>query len=133
MGTAGLPSESSLAAPRESRDLFGSWGTFLVLWGAPIALGVLASAAYARGWPLQDAYATWILATVWFGLACLSNALRCGRVHCWVDGLGMPSLAALGILGLMGLVPLSLGWYGIGFWSILVASFCVELCWRRYV
>ncbi len=133
MGSVSVPAELSLVPQRRSGDLAGTWGAVLLLWVLPIGLGVGASAVVSLGWPLRDAYATWIVSTGWLGSACLANAHRCGRVHCWVDGVGMPSLAVVGIFALAGLVPLSLHGYGIAFWGILAASFCVELCWRRYV
>ncbi len=119
---------------RETGDLSTTWGTFVVLWGLPIALGVLASVAYESGiFSYILSYGLWIVAATWFGLGCLANARRCGRVHCWVDGIGMPALAVAGAISLSGLYNFSLGAFGVAFWVILVTSFCVEYVWKRYI
>ncbi len=67
-----------------------------------------------------------ILGTTWFGVSCLVNALRCGRVHCWVDGLLLPALAVVGGLNLLAIVTLPWSSYLSAFWLILLASIVFE-------
>ncbi len=63
-----------------------------------------------------------ILGTSWFGVSCLVNALRCGRAHCWVDGLLLPALAVIGGLNLLAIATLPWSSYLSAFWLILLAS-----------
>ena len=64
----------------------------LLLWGAPLSLlviaPILASAGRITG-ALEGTLVT--LGAAIFGVFCLANALRCGRTHCWSDGLASPS------------------------------------------
>ncbi len=66
-------------AERKVTDLVGSrlgW----VLWGLPIVLFVGGIAwTEARAW-------LWVPCLLVAGTACLANASRCGRLHCFVTG-----------------------------------------------
>lgn len=134
MESSDSPTLLPMLPSRRGNDLSTTWTGFLLLWGAPISIGVVASATVETGRiPIGLAYGLWILAALWFGFACLLNARRCGRVHCWVDGIGMPVLAGVGAIALTGLFPLSLATFGSAFWAILLASFAIEVLWKRYV
>ncbi len=71
-----------MSAPDETRNDWaaGSKG-FALAWGLPIA--AMAGAIW-----LGPAVKTviWIVALVWMGSACLLNARRCGRIHCFYTG-----------------------------------------------
>ncbi|MFZ0334585.1 MAG: hypothetical protein WAN10_08245 [Candidatus Acidiferrales bacterium] len=55
-------------------------GKSLLVWGLPIlALIVGGSWSSMRSW-------LWIPALLIMGIACLANATRCGRVHCYFTG-----------------------------------------------
>ena len=76
----------------------------------------------SRGWRI----AIWTAALAVMGGACIANASRCGRIHCYVTG---PSflLAALGtLLYGLGVIPLGAnGWNVIGL-TILIGA--IVLC-----
>ena len=61
-------------------DLVRGTRSFLVLWGMPLAL-VIAGIIWtsARAW-------LWVPAGTIAGVACLANASRCGRLHCYLTG-----------------------------------------------
>jgi hypothetical protein len=115
----------------ERPDLFcGSRG--LLIWCLPAA--ILVATALSNS-PYR--VLIWPIALTWMGGACLVNAKRCGRRHCYVTG---PFFLALAIASLLyGLGILSLGPRG---WQILsaillvgsVALTCLpEWIWGRYV
>jgi hypothetical protein len=52
----------------------------LLVWCLPIAALVAGSS-----WPAARIW-LWIPAFIVMGLACLANAARCGRVHCYLTG-----------------------------------------------
>jgi hypothetical protein len=115
----------------DQRDLIGSRGARLVLWQVPLLL-------FVAGILLGPAWRTvsWTAALAVAGAACVANAARCGRLHCYFTG-PFYLLAALATLthGL-GLLPLgSAGWTWIGA-GVAVGSFlfgCVpEWIWGTY-
>ena len=110
----------------EARDLArGRLG--LVAWGAPIALILVASALVSASWfPEAEAGLLLVLGTAWLGGTCLVNGLRCGRVHCLVDGTLLPGLAAVGALDLLSVVFLPWNAYEGTLWLIVLSSFAVE-------
>jgi hypothetical protein len=66
---------------REKSDLLASLPGFVVHWGLPIAAMVL-----TIGVPHPVKTWVWIAALAWTGIACLINARRCGRTHCYYTG-----------------------------------------------
>ncbi|MGH6992119.1 MAG: hypothetical protein ACRED8_00990 [Caulobacteraceae bacterium] len=64
-------------------DLLSDWRKTLALYGLPTA-AIMASGAAPLSDPARGAI--WALACLVMAGACLSNALRCGRVHCWFTG-----------------------------------------------
>ena len=80
------------------------------LWGLPVmALG--ASGALL---PAHALVFVWPPAIALMGAACLLNARRCGRVHCYATGPFLLIVAALALLYGIGVLPL--GPHG---WSLL--------------
>ena len=65
----------------------------------------------------------WPLALIVVGTACVQNARRCGRLHCYFTGpfflLAAVVLIAYGI-GLVGVVPG--GWDGLGIGIVVIAT-----------
>ncbi|MBX3431532.1 MAG: hypothetical protein KF779_18250 [Hyphomonadaceae bacterium] len=115
------------------RDLSANIGSFLAVWGAPVLVGAAASlfspsVAWAAG--------AWSLALAWMGAACLVNARRCGRLHCFFSG---PVLLAGALLaGLVALDPLdadamSLGAIVTGALVLFSLTYAIELAWGRYL
>ena len=114
-----------------SRDLtLGTAGIFI--WGVPIAVLVIS----ARLGGLYAAVA-WPLALGFMGVACLLNARRCGRTHCYFSG---PFFLALALVSLLyGLGALDLGkrgWSGLSLTLLIgtVVLVCVpEWLLGRYL
>jgi hypothetical protein len=77
--------------------------------------------------PERSLVAVWPLALLWMGVACLWNAARCGRVHCYFTGPFFLLLALLSLLHGLGIVSLGPnGWQGIGV-ALLVGG-CLLAC-----
>lgn len=100
-------------ASNESRDLLGQRWAVVVIYGLPaaaiVASGLLEIPPVWRG-------ALWAAALATMASGCISNALRCHRVHCYATG---PFFLAMAIIALLyGLGALSLGQSG---WNMLGA------------
>lgn len=111
----------------ESHDFARGWGIALI-WGPPLALVLFAEFA-SPIFHLMFA-TTGILAvagTFWFGIACLTNAVRCGRTHCWVDGSLMPILAVGGLLNLRNLVHFPWNSF-FGIWYLIIVVGFLSEC-----
>lgn len=71
-------SEASDSSDYLRRPLRSVW-----LWGVPlaalVAINLLAVPPAVKAGILIAAFA-------WIGVACLANAVHCGRVHCWFTG-----------------------------------------------
>jgi len=70
------------------------------------------------------------------GTACIANALRCKRVHCYLTGPFFLLMALVTLLFGLGIVPLGgNGWNRIGL-TILVGAIALcclpELVWGKY-
>jgi len=124
-----LVDSSGRSAPA-TRDIARGWRV-LAFWGGPLALILIASVG-GQLLPLSftQVGVLLILGTGWFGIICLVNALRCGRVHCWVDGLLLPALAVVGGLNLLAIVALpgvpTFRCSGSFCWPALSSSVCLE-------
>lgn len=114
------------------RDFSARADSFLAVWGAPIAAAGLLSLPIVPAWVTA---AAWSAAFVWMGGACLINARRCGRVHCFVSGpillLGAAFAAAIALefvhinaVGFAGAVAATL--------ALSALSYVFELVWGRY-
>ena len=108
----------------ESRDILSSRRRVFVLYWLPaIAIVVAGAPAISNGWRTV----VWVVALAIMGAACIVNALRCGRVHCYITGpfFLLMALAALfygfgilhfggngwNLLGLIGLIGTIACWY----------------------
>ncbi len=80
----------------------------------------------------------WPVALVWMGVACLMNARRCGRRHCYLTGPFFLVMAALALCHGAGIVPLGdSGFFWLGV-VLLVGGYGVlwklpEYLWGAYV
>ena len=114
----------SNATTCKSRDILSSRKrVFILYWLPAIAIVVAGAPAISSGWRTV----VWTVALATMAVACIVNALRCGRVHCYVTGpffllmalvalsygLGILHLGANGwnLLGLVGLVGVLALWY----------------------
>lgn len=84
----------------------------LLVWKLPAA-ALVASALLDLSAPARGLI--WTAAFVTMGLACVRNALRCRRLHCYFTGPLFLALAALSLLhgsGALDLGPNGWGWIG---------------------
>lgn len=65
------------------KDLSGRAGDFLAIWGVPVVIATALSLPSVPNWLSAIA---WTTAFTWMGGACLLNARRCGRLHCYFSG-----------------------------------------------
>lgn len=107
----------------KSRDILSSpWLAFLVFWFPAIAIVVSGTPAFGSNWRTG----VWTAALGTMGAACIANALRCGRVHCFITGPFFLLMALVSLLYGLGFVPLGRnGWNLIGL-TILVGA--IALC-----
>ena len=98
-------------------------------WGLP-AIAMIAAV------PPDLQAIVWPMALAWMGIACLANARRCGRVHCFFTGPFFLAMAALALV--VGLEIVSLGtsqWTWIGSGALAGAVLLhvgSESVWGRY-
>jgi len=103
----------------------------MIFWGWP-AVGLVVS-----GFWNIEAWA-WPPLLAWMGVACLMNARRCGRRHCYYTGPFFSGLAVVSLvygLGLSGFTATDQGWHWIGGVLIggwLVLHYGVEAVWGKY-
>ena len=115
--------------PSEAEDWTRSRKGELLGWGLPVAVMVAAGVFDVQA-------ALWPAALLWMGVACLVNARRCGRRHCFFTGPFFLAMAAMALL--LGLEIVSLGgngweWIGVGTLAGAVILYYVpERLWGRY-
>ena len=95
----------------KSRDILSSrWRVFILYWLPAIAIVLAGAPVISNGWRT----AVWTVALATSGMACIVNALRCGRVHCYLTG---PFYILMALVALLyGLGTLRLGKNG---WNLL--------------
>jgi hypothetical protein len=70
--------------------------------------------------------AVWTAALSIMGTACLANAVRCGRVHCYITGPFLLVMAVVTLLYGLGVLPLGgNGWNAIGL-TILIGAIALS-------
>ncbi len=120
-------------AIHEGRDILCNRPVASALFLLPI-LALIAAGALdiGNGWRT----AVWAAAFSTMGIGCIVNALRCGRVHCYLTGPFFLALAALIVLYGLGIVRLgTYGWSTITLIALAGGVFlcCVpELLFGRY-
>ncbi len=99
--------------PSESKRDLARGRTAWLVFGVP-ALAILIS-----GWLNLAIPVVWPLAQIWMGGACLLNARRCGRVHCYLTGPFFLIMAAASLAHGLQVVPLgSRGWDWLGWLTL---------------
>jgi hypothetical protein len=107
----------------ESRDIFSSpWLTFVFFVVPAIAIAVTGGSEFDIG----SRTVVWTGALGIMGTACIANAVRCGRLHCYITGPFFLALASVTLLYGLGVVPLgSRGWSVI---SLIILVGAIALC-----
>lgn len=117
---------------RERKDWVGSARSWTVAWGLP-------SAALIVGIALDPSARTviWVVSLAWMGIACVANAARCGRTHCYFTGpffLVMALVVALHGAEVLWLGPNGWIWIGV---TIVIGAYGVlwllpEYIWGKF-
>ncbi len=121
-----------MTAQGARRDWVTGRRSYALAWGIPtvaLLVGIVLPA------PVRTV--VWSTALVWMGVACIVNALRCGRLHCYLTGpffLLMAMIVALHGLGVLWLGPN--GWWWLGLTLVVVGGgllwYLPERLWGRY-
>lgn len=99
------PTESCANSDREKDD-WARGTRLLLVWCLPMA--ILVVSAWIGG---RYLVVVWPTLLTWMGVACLLNARRCHRLHCYLTGPYFLFLALTALLYGLGVVPLgSRGW-----------------------
>ncbi len=134
-GVMGSERNDREAAPQEhacERDLARHRRSLLLGWGLPIGLLVLPS---LLSMPLWLAVACFAGGYAWMGIACLVNARRCGRRHCFLTG--PLFLTACVVILLIGTGVIAWGPHGLlyavwGAAALVPLTFIPEWLWGAY-
>ena len=116
-----------------SRDIFSRpWLAFIVFWLPGIAIVLAATPAVSSN--LRTI--VWTIALGTMGIGCIANAVRCGRLHCYLTGPFFLVMSLVTLLYGLGVVSLGRnGWNLIGL-IILVGAIglcCLpEMLWGKY-
>jgi hypothetical protein len=111
------------SATGSSRDILSKpWLAFLVFWLPAIAIGVTGGSHFHG---IVRA-AIWAVALSVMGVACIVNAARCHRVHCYLTGPFFLVMAVVTPLYETGVVPLGKGGWTVLGLTILIGA--VALC-----
>ena len=115
------PQAPDAGCPPNVRDLTCG-GAGLLLWIVPAA--ILAATATLGGAYLV---VLWPVLLTFMGVACLVNARRCGRRHCYITGPFFLLLAVLSLAYGLGILPLGPhGWQWL--LDALFIGTCVLIC-----
>ena len=108
-------------APPQSRDL-ACGGISILVWVVP-AIILAGTATLGRSYLVI----IWPVLLAFMGGACLLNARRCGRLHCFITGPFFLILALVSLLYGLGILPLgSHGWQWLV--DVLFIGGCVLTC-----
>ena len=120
------------ACNHASRDWVARRRTLALGWGLPSAALVCSLFVESpwRAW-------IWVPSLFWMGGACLVNAIRCGRTHCYFTGPFFLLMACVTLfygLGLLALGPRAWIWLGLGLLAGTTGLWWgAERLWGRFV
>ena len=117
----------------KSRDILSSrLRVFLLYWLPAIAIVVAGVPAISSGWRTV----VWTVALGTMGVACIVNALRCGRVHCYLTGPFFLLMALIALSYGLGMLHLGgNGWNLLGLMTLIgaIALWCLpEMLLGKY-
>lgn len=93
-------------------------------WGIPAVLLIIS--------PVQYLVIVWPTLLTFMGVACLLNARRCGRIHCYFTGPFFLLIASVGLLYGLGVLPLGArGWSTLS--VALVVGSAILLCVPEWI
>ncbi len=115
----------------ESKDWVSDARSFALAWGVPVVILMIGI--------FQDPSTQtmmWAGALLWQGVACLANAARCGRIHCYFTGPFFLLGALMTLLHGFHLVGLGEnGWRWLGL-AVIAGSgglwFVTEKMWGKF-
>jgi len=114
--------ESGIAGHAGCTEGRSDWASGLrgcLIWGIP-AVALFAS-------PQRYLVIAWPVLLTFMGAACILNARRCGRVHCYLTGPFFLLLAVLSLLYGVGMLPLGAhGWSTLS--ALLVIGSVLLIC-----
>jgi len=109
----------------KSRDILSSWWrVFILYWLPAIAIVVAGAPAISSGWRTV----VWTVALATMGVPCIVNALRCGRVHCYLTGPFFLLMALIALSYGLGILHLGgNGWNLLGLLTLIgaIALWCL--------
>jgi hypothetical protein len=110
-----------------------SSGTDLTCGLSAIFLWCLPALALIAGmyWPAARTW-LWIPAFLIMGAACLANAARCGRLHCYLSGPIFLLAAAYVALASLHVVPFAPGALLDAVFILVILAFLAEIPFGRY-
>ena len=123
----------SNATTCKSRDILSSWWrVFILYWLPAIAIVVAGAPGISSGWRTV----IWTVALATMGVACVVNALRCGRVHCHLTGPFFLLMALIALSYGLGILHLGgNGWNLLGLMTLIgaIALWCLpEMLLGKY-
>jgi len=123
----------SNATTCKSRDILSSrWRVFILYWLPAIAIVVAGVPAISSGWRTV----VWTVALATMGVVCILNALRCGRVHCYLTGPFFLLMALIALSYGLGILHLGgNGWNLLGLMTLIgaIALWCLpEMLLGKY-
>ncbi len=123
----------SNATTCKSRDILSSrLRVFLLYWLPAIAIVVAGVPAISSGWRTV----VWTVALGTMAVACIVNALRCGRVHCYLTGPFFFLMALIALSYGLGILHLGgNGWNLLGLMTLIgaIALWCLpEMLLGKY-
>ena len=124
--------ESNVTSCKSHDILSSRWRVFILYWLPAIAIVVAGAPAISNGWRT----AVWTVALATMGVACIVNALRCGRVHCYLTGPFFLLMALVALSYGLGMLHLGgNGWNLLGLMALIgaIALWCLpEMLLGRY-
>jgi len=115
----------------ESRDWVSDSRTYAIVWGLPgviLIFGIFLD-------PITRTV-MWTGALLWKGFACMANAARCGRTHCYFTGLFFLLVALMTMLQGSHIVDLGAnGWIWLGLMIVAGGGslwFFTERVWGKF-
>jgi hypothetical protein len=102
-----------------------SWEA-VFLWCLPV-VALIVGSYWQKGRLLL-----WIPAFLVMGAACLANAARCGRVHCYITGPLSLLAVVYVVLAQFHFVPMDAGYFLDSILAIFILAFLVEIPLGRY-